>query len=128
MTEQDYIKTGFDMYRGKCGNPVLETWLDEVYLYIDKLESAVDTSAEYDTDMNQVSIMPRIRSLAYYETLMDIIKALESTNYPECTWVAKDYTKKQLINDLHDVRISIQKFKDSGWVRDQLDMFDKLGD
>jgi len=46
------------------------------------------------------------RSKATYSNLDDIINALNVNKFSEFTWVGKDYSKAQLIEDLKKIQAS----------------------
>lgn len=47
-----------------------------------------------------------IRNIATYNNLNDIINALSVNKFSEFTWVGKDYSKAQLIEDLKKIQAS----------------------
>lgn len=47
--------------------------------------------------------MSRLRTTNSYSSLQEIISALKCNDFPDMTWVGKDYTKGQLIADLEEV-------------------------
>ena len=57
--------------------------------------------------------MTRIRNKASYSSLTEIINALQCNEHSECTWVGKDYSKAQLIEDLTEVKNISKMFLDN---------------